>query len=136
MTRSEKNFDSTAQRRVRTYRRWSVMQKREIVAQTYQAGESVLTVARRYEVGANQVSRWRREFKNAGGHKEIVQVIAPVNFIPVEIVNREAEPSAMATTLPPGTMTIMLREGMSLRVDREVDDRALRRVLAVMAEMV
>ena len=47
MTRSEKNFDSTAQRRVRTYRRWSVMQKREIVAQTYQAGESVLTVARR-----------------------------------------------------------------------------------------
>ena len=131
MTQPVKISDSAPQRSVRGYRRWSVMQKREIVAQTYRDGESVSTVARRYEVGANQVSRWRREFKIAAGKEK-----APVDFIPVDIVNREAEPPTMATTSPPGLMTIMLRDGMSVRVDREVDDRALRRVLTVMGDMV
>ena len=43
-------------RRLRT-----IEEKRRIVEETLQAGESVATVARRHEVNANQVFAWRRQ---------------------------------------------------------------------------
>jgi len=107
-----------------------VEQKHKIVAETYLAGQSVSIVARRHDVNANQVFRWRRQFK-AADCKEI----APVGFIPVDVVGRQAEPSGLATNQASGMMTIMLQDGISVRVDRDVDDMALRRVLGVIASL-
>jgi transposase len=45
-------------RRLRT-----IQEKRHIVEQALQAGESVATVARRHEVNANQVFAWRRLYE-------------------------------------------------------------------------
>ena len=131
MTQSAKNTpDASPQRSNRTYRRWPMEQKRKIVAETYLSGQSVSIVARRHDVNANQVFRWRRQFK-AAECKEL----APVEFIPVDVVNRQAEPSVPVTNQASGIMTIVLQDGISIRVDRDVDDRALRRVLKLIARM-
>ena len=46
-------------RRVRRF--WSDDEKRRIVAQSYAPGVSVSVVARRYDVDANLIFRWRRD---------------------------------------------------------------------------
>ena len=131
MARYVKNSPGASPRHSgRTYRQWPVEQKHKIVAETYLAGQSVSIVARRHDVNANQVFRWRRQFK-AADCKEI----APVGFIPVDVVGRQAEPSGLATNQASGMMTIMLQDGISVRVDRDVDDMALRRVLGVIASL-
>ena len=131
MKRSVKSAPGTSPRRSdRTYRRWSVDQKRKIVAETYLAGQSVSIVARRHDVNANQVFRWRRQFEAAE-----CKTIAPVGFVPVDVVDGQAEPSPMVPHPASGMMTIVLRDGISVRVDRDVDDRALRRVLKVIVGM-
>jgi transposase-like protein len=42
-------------------RSWPVAEKRRIVAETLVAGAWVSVVARRHDVNANQVFKWRRE---------------------------------------------------------------------------
>src|SRR5271169_6771236 len=42
-------------------RQWPEALKRRIVAETLEPGASVSIVARRYDVNANQVFKWRRE---------------------------------------------------------------------------
>ena len=42
-------------------RQWSEAAKRRIVAETLEPGSSVSIVARRHDVNANQVFKWRRE---------------------------------------------------------------------------
>src|ERR1700754_4035696 len=41
-------------------RRWSVEQKREIAAESLEAGVSPITVARRYGISSGQLYTWRR----------------------------------------------------------------------------
>ena len=131
MTRCVKHCPSTSRLTVRPYRRWSVAQKRKIVAETYEAGQSVSIVARRHDMNANQLFRWRRQFNPAVVGKALVAV----DFIPVGVVERKEAPPSPATNQAPGMMTIILREGISIQVDRDVDDRALRRVLMTVARM-
>ena len=47
----------------RRRRRWSEAQKRQIVAESREPGVSVSVVARRYNVNANQVFTWRRQYR-------------------------------------------------------------------------
>ena len=131
MTESAKDAASTLLRKVRTYRRWSELQKRAMVAETYEAGQSVSIVARRHDVNANQLFRWRRQFKTAVGGKELVVS----DFIPVGVVGVKAAPPVPVTNQAPGMMTIMLRDGTSVRVDSDVNHRALRCVLMTIARM-
>ena len=46
----------------RTNKRWPEALKREIVAASYAPGASVSTIARQYDVNANQVFTWRRRY--------------------------------------------------------------------------
>ena len=46
----------------RTNKRWPEALKREIVAASFAPGASVSTVAREYDVNANQVFSWRRRY--------------------------------------------------------------------------
>ena len=48
-------------------RRWSEDQKRAIVAEAFAPGASVSAVARRWDVVAGQIYRWRRDLGTLGG---------------------------------------------------------------------
>jgi len=57
-------------------RRWSEDQKRAIVAESLVPGAVVSAVARRADIGAGQLYRWRKEFRAvAGGFAQVL--IAP-----------------------------------------------------------
>jgi transposase len=44
-------------------RRWSIEQKREIVAESLEPGVSPITVARRYGIGSGQLYTWRQQLR-------------------------------------------------------------------------
>ena len=59
-------------------RRWSEEQKRAIVAESFAPGAVVSEVARRAEIGAGQIYRWRKELHGvADGFAPVL--IAPPN---------------------------------------------------------
>jgi transposase len=96
--------------------------KRQIVEETFAAGASASVVARRYDVNANQLFRWRREWRDGllgGGAGE-------PRLVPVRVA---AEGSSAATT---GVIEIEVAQGARIRVIGTVDAAALRQVLEVL----
>jgi len=66
-------------------RRWSLEQKRSIIAEAFAPGASVCEVARQRDVRPGQIYRWRRDLRYvATGFAEVV-VNAPVGASAVEI---------------------------------------------------
>ena len=57
----------------RRRRRWSEAQKRQIVSESYEPGVSVSIIARRYNVNANQVFKWRRLYREPAGYAGAAQ---------------------------------------------------------------
>ena len=51
----------------RRRRRWPLALKQQIVAESRVPGASVSVVARRHDVNANQLFKWRREFEEGAG---------------------------------------------------------------------
>ena len=51
-------------------RAWTAERKAEIVAESYDSGEKVSTVARRYGLTPQQVFGWRREARQGAGRQE------------------------------------------------------------------
>ena len=116
-------------------------EKRRIVVETLVAGASVSVVARRHDVNANQVFKWRRELA-AGGR---VTLPAPAcEFVPIGVfaeVEAKARAAAQgddgrphAPTNRDGLIEIDLVSGSRLRVDALVDERALCRVLRALRQ--
>src|SRR6267143_3686777 len=64
-------------------REWPEELKRQMVAETLEAGSSVSIVARRHDVNANQLFKWRREMLP----KEPAVAIEGGTMVPVEIVS-------------------------------------------------
>lgn len=62
-------------------RRWPEAVKRELVAATFEPGASVSIVARRHDVNANQLFKWRRQL----GDRTDDAAVEPVQMLPVEI---------------------------------------------------
>src|SRR3954469_6918617 len=56
-------------------RRWSEDQKRSIVAESFAPGAVVSEVARRADISAGQIYRWRQELRGAAGFAQVL--IAP-----------------------------------------------------------
>src|SRR5215212_3314268 len=79
-TNGEVDTKRTARRGGR--RNWSDASKRQIVAETLEAGSSVSLVARRHDVNANQLFKWRREMLL----KESIVEVEGGPMVPVEIV--------------------------------------------------
>ncbi len=107
-------------------RRWSEAEKERLMAETCAPGMSVSLVARRRGVDPSLLFRWRRRL--------LVPAEAAPMFAPVELAG--AAP-AVPGMMPPasaggGLIEIDLAGGRRLRVDRDVDAEALRRVLSVL----
>jgi transposase len=118
-------------------RRWTVEQKQTIAAQSLAPGASATEVARQHGIGTGQLYNWRKALLAA-------QPAAPVpgRFACVELAaartrragesNLIPAPPPLTSAQPAGLIEITLTTGTTLRVDAQVDPRALRRVLGAL----
>ena len=137
-------------------RRWTAEQKQQIVEETRAPGASVSVVARRYDINANLLFKWKR-------HDETGRLVAPPpespEFVPIGVVSQagdgrpallarmpgiETSPPGNAPARPdefrrplglearPGMIEVDLPDGARVRVDAFVDARALARVLSAL----
>jgi transposase len=128
-------------------RRWTAEQKREIGAESFQPGISPVMVARRYGISSGLLYTWRQQL--LCGALGVVADTKP-RFVRVDVVAgppqleiatpaaRElaspATPLASPTAEPDGWIEIMLSSGAKVRVDAQVNEGALRRVLAALGQ--
>lgn len=106
-------------------RRWSQVEKEQLVAEACEPGVSVSLVARRRGVDPSLLFRWRRQM--------LTPAEPPPLFAPVEV----ADATPVLPLAPPapsgaGMIEIELAGGRRLRVGRDVDAEALRRVVSVL----
>src|SRR6266568_117442 len=87
-------------------KRWPEAVKRQIVAETRTPGASVSVVARRHDVNANQVFRWRRQYEVGASDRD-------GRLVPVRV-----QPMAAAAG---GAIEIELVSGARVRVSGAVD---------------
>jgi transposase len=104
-------------------RHWPAALKRQIVAETLSPGASASVVARRYDVNANQLFRWRRDWREG----LLGTTDADQGLVPVEIAGGEASASAGS-----GVIEIELSPGVRVRVSGAVDGATLRQALEVL----
>jgi transposase len=120
-------------------RSWTLEQKREIVAESLGPELSPSEVARKYAIGTGQLYTWRRELLPAPTER----MRRPARFAQVELAPTQpagqlpAEQPAPPVTIPQsprpvGMIEIVLPSGILVRIDGQVDDRALRRVLGML----
>jgi transposase len=112
----------------RRNRSWPEALKREIVAATYAPGSSVSTVARHYDVNANQVFSWRKLYRE-DPHSTSAP-LAP-QLIPVMVTAEQDGVAAPPPTVAE-TIEIDLAGKYRVHVGSSFDGQALRRVLDVL----
>jgi transposase len=113
----------------RRNRLWPEALKREIVAATYAPGSSVSTVARQYDVNANQVFSWRKRYRE-DPHPTSAP-LAP-QLIPVMVMAEQDGVAAPPAPTVAETIEIDLAGKYRVRVGSSFDGQALRRVLDVL----
>ena len=117
-------------------RMWSEEQKQLIVADAMQPGALVTEVARRWGIGTGLIYTWRRQMRQGALGAMPVPAFAEVTVTPPSAM---AEPEPLAP--PPevsvaaddrgaGRIEVALPCGATVRVGRDVDEAALRRVLS------
>ena len=124
-------------------RRWHYEDKVRIVEESFAAGVTVTDVARRNGVAASLVFTWRRQAKlgQLGRGSSPAPLLLPVELAPVVTDVTPTPVSEVAVAEPArrsrrssGMIEIALGSGHRLRVDRDVDADALRRVLDVLEQ--
>jgi transposase len=111
-------------------RRWSLQGKLQIVEETMQPGVTVSEVARRHGLAPSVVFTWRR-LAREGRLGDTGPAFVPVEITPVPVQAASMVSSSRRT----GLIEIVLGRGRRIRVDREVDPEALRRVLQVVESL-
>ena len=118
-------------------RRWRLEDKLRMLAELDEPGMSVAAVARRHEISRGLLHHRRRQFR-----KGVLTELPRLQFVPLEIVEAAApEPSPTLASSAKvgrslkrgGMMEIELGGGRRVRVDRDVDGDALRRVIEALA---
>jgi len=126
-------------------RRWSIEEKREIVAESLGVGVRPSEVIHKHGITSGQLYAWRQQltrrmdgppahppvdFARVGvvvGERQVPAL--PVTEMPPTASKPQAQVPAVATLRAKGLIEIVLPGGTSVRVDAHVDDRALRCVL-------
>ncbi len=108
-------------------RQWPEALKRQIVSETLEPGSSVSIVARRHDVNANQLFKWRREMVP----KETTPAASEgVTMLPVEIVPEPGEPRRRARRT--GLIEIAFACGARVCLRGEVSPETLRQVIELL----
>jgi transposase len=124
-------------------RKWTPEEKAALLAEIEAAGGRVSVVARRHGISDSLLYNWRSAWKAAAA----MRAAGPVEFVPVGIIDRTSDDQTLlpASELPPagdhqdqpvGRIEIDLPNGARIRVDAQVNERALRRVLQAMKGVV
>lgn len=112
-------------------RQWPEALKHRIVAETLAPGASVSVVARRHDVNANQLFKWRREMA-AEEPPAITASVASVAMLPVEIVPEPSEARRPERARRSGTIEITFACGARICVRGEVSAETLQRVIELL----
>jgi transposase len=117
-------------------RRWSVEQKQSIAAESLAPGASPTEVARRYGISSGMLYTWRKALLAAQpGIARFARVDVAGDAKPAgPAINAPAELSAPVPLPTSGMVEIILPNRTTIRVDAQIDPRALRRVLSVLAK--
>jgi transposase-like protein len=114
-------------------RRWPEALKRELVAATLEPDASVASVARRHDLNANMLFKWRRQLAAAAQASSAM----PAGLVPVAIVpDAPVIPAAMVELRPaadkatPGSIEIALSGGVRVRITGAVDPAAVTAAVA------
>jgi transposase len=117
-------------------RSWTRDQKRDIVAESLGPDLTPTEVARKYGISSGLLYTWRQQVLGKPGG--LLTRSAP-SFAQVEMTTAPSQPEAPIppphSTRPPqpeGLIEIVLPDGVLLRVDAQVNTKALRRVLEVL----
>jgi transposase len=100
--------------------------RRQIVAETREPGASVSVVARRHDVNANQLFKWRRE----AVAQEAPAASESVTLLPVEIAPEREEPRRRARRT--GVVEIAFACGVRVSLRGEVSPETLRQVIELL----
>jgi transposase len=112
----------------RRNRAWPEVLKREIVAASFAPGASVSTVARHYDVNANQVFSWRKRYRD----EPRAPAVRPAPQLMPVVVTAEQDADTTRPSTVAETIEIDLAGQYRVRVRTGVDAQALRRVLDVL----
>jgi transposase len=135
-------------------RRWSIEEKREIVAESLRPGVRPSEIIQRHGITSGQLYAWRQQLtRRVGGELALPgdQAQPAPRFARVDVASRQLQenttPAAETPLARPsvqvplstvsrmrGLIEIVLPGGASVRVDAQVDDRALRCVLGALRE--
>jgi transposase len=99
-----------------------------MVAETLAPGASVSVVARRHDVNANQLSKWRREM----AVEEPLAETASVAMLPVEIVAESSKARRPERVRRSGTIEITFTGGARACVRGAVSAEMLRQVIELL----
>ena len=109
-------------------RRWSLKAKRQLVAETLEPGASVSIVARRHDVNANQLFKWRHELASMTG--------TDTKLVPVAVVKEPAVAPALPSASPmpvvprPARIEIAVGGGVKVRIEGAADPAAVTAAVA------
>jgi transposase len=127
-------------------RHYSLDFKIKVVKETLAPGASVAAVALRHNINTNVVFRWRKEYRQGQLGENTAAAFVPVRVVQdapavaalpapqtsTPAVASAAKPSRQALA---GLIEFDVPGGFVVRVDENVDDRALRRVLRAMRDL-
>jgi transposase len=119
-------------------RRWGYEEKARIIEETAQPGVVVCDVARRHGISQGLLFTWRRLARQGRLGGDPGPRLVPVEIVPTPTPPPPTPPPSdeVAATLRTrrklGVIEIDLGGGRRVRVDRDVDAEALRRVLDVL----
>ena len=125
--------DTKRRRSTGKRRHWPEMSKRRMVAETLEPGASVSIVARRHDVNANQLFKWRREMMS----EQLPAADESVAMLPVEIAQpvalgpeRAGEPRSRLRRS--GVIEITFGGGARVCLRGEVSPETLRQVIELL----
>jgi transposase len=120
-------------------RRWTLEEKRRIVAESYGGHGEVSATARRHGLSGGQLFTWRR-LAREGRLGDEAAALVPVK-VAMPDADRSVAPegdhsgetaSVAKSSASAGSIVIEFEHGCRIRVDRDFDADALRRVIDVL----
>ena len=123
------NFDQRFDVVAETRRKWSLAEKRKIVAEACVPCANVSAVARRHGMQPALLYRWKKELGN-----DVAEPDTPT-FVPVTVATQPMSETTAPSPRPVEisgkgeTIDIRLANGRSARVDLSIDAHALKRII-------
>jgi transposase len=107
-------------------RRFSPEFKRQIVEEALEGQESVSVIARRHDINANQLFKWKRQYQ--GNRATAIQP----NVLPIQLTTSPGQ-DGVDGQFSDGRIEIVFRTGNRITVQGEVPGTTLRMVLEVLS---